>query len=293
MWCYNPSYLPEELIYNLCLNLMHKIFVVNCFCSDASGSGNPAAVVTDFENDDSECQMLAKKLRKPVTVFISDVTEEKPTIKFFYPDTRMPLCLHGTLAAGKIIFATRKQQELICLTDEGRPLYISKFGKECLQVKVSSQELNEYDINKEIVTKMLNLFNTNDITEDLPFYVSSVGSPKLLIPLRSLKLLMNLQPNYQLIKKWSIENNVNGLYVYTKETYSDSSSFHARGFNPKTGHNEDAATGVAAAALASALKKDIKVEQGYAISNPCLIIVTYNSPVEILVGGKISATERF
>lgn len=204
----------------------------------------------------------------------------------------MPLCLHGSLAAAKILFATRDEQQLICLTDEGKKLNIRKSAEGYLQIKVSSQEFVEKEIKKEIICNMLNLTNANCITDDLPFCVSSVGSPKLLVPLNSLKLLLELQPDYELIKKWSIENKVNGLYVYTSEAYLDTSDFHARGFNPKTGHNEDAATGVAAAALSLVLKKNIKIEQGYFLKKPCSIIVTYINPDNILVGGELSPIQR-
>lgn len=104
-----------------------------------------------------------------------------------------------------------------------------------------------------------------------------------------MKQLLELKPNYELIKKWSIENKVNGLYVYTPETHLNSSNFHARGFNPKTGHNEDAATGVAATALSLALKRNITVEQGYSINRPCCIVVTYIDANNILVGGQVTA----
>lgn len=268
-----------------------EIFKMNCFCSDAVDSGNPAAVITNFIGNDSERQYIAKRLAKPVTVFLTS-TDELPNIKFFYPDTQMPLCLHGTLAAGKLLFGDKNQQQITCLTDEGKSLCISKSEDECLQVKVSVQKFDNFNVDTNIVGKMLHLNDCHDISRDLPFFVSSVGSPKLLVPLKSLKLLSNLKPNFALIKQWSLENKVNGLYVYSNETTWDNSNYHARGFNPKTGHNEDAATGVAAGALGLALKKNIKVQQGLTMSNPCLISVTYKNPSEIFVGGKVSAFQR-
>lgn len=270
---------------------MESVFVVNCFCTDQKGSGNPAAVVKNFSGIDSDRLALAKKLGKPVTVFISELADNEPELRFFYPDTQMPLCLHGALAAAKILFENKDNQQLICVTNDGKKLCFNRSKEGYLQIKVSLQECEKNEIRKEIICEMLNLQCTSCIDQDLPFCISSVGSPKLLVPLNSLKLLSELQPNYELIKKWSLENKVNGLYVYTSETYLDSSNFHARGFNPKTGHNEDAATGVAAAALSLVLKKNIKIEQGYFIKKPCSIIVTFINPDNILVGGEISAIQ--
>ena len=269
---------------------MENIYLVNCFCTSQEGSGNPASVVTNFSGADSDRLALAKKLGTPITVFLSDATISAPILKFFYPDTQMPLCLHGALAAAKIIFAKQNKQQLTLLTDAGKKLNVNRSEQGYLQIQVSNQEFARDKIKKEIVCEMLNLTNVNSIDENLPFCISSVGSPKLLVPLNSLKLLAELQPNDEVIKKWSIENEVNGLYVYTSLT--NSSVFHARGFNPKTGHREDAATGVAAAALSLALKKTIKIEQGYFIKRPCTISVTYINPNNIWVGGKVSTIRR-
>lgn len=263
------------------------ISLVNCFATDQINSGNPAAVVTNFSGSDFDRLALAKKLGSPVTVFISDCYADKPVLHFFYPGTRMPLCLHGTLASAKVILEHRNTDQLICLTEAGEQLVIKKIDEQNFQVEVSSRDIEKYIVNVENVLKMLNLNSANYIDNDLPFCVASVGSPKLLIPLNSLKCLSELQLNVELIKSWSIENNINGIYVYTNETINSSADFHARGFNPKTGHNEDAATGVAAAALSSVLKKNITIEQGNFIKKPCAITVTYINPKSIFVGGRV------
>ena len=128
-------------------------------------------------------------------------------------------------------------------------------------------------------------FNNTIISTHLPMGVASVGSPKLLIPIVSSHELFKLKPNFAIIEKWSIENNVNGVYAYARD--ENDLVFHARGFNPKTGHNEDAATGVAAAVLSMLLKKDIIVKQGRSINQPCSIFVRYLSKESIWVGGLV------
>lgn len=270
--------------------MMHQILLFNCFCTDQNNSGNPAAVVTNFVGDNLEKLSLAKAIAKPVTVFISAITGNAPVLDFFYPDTQMPLCLHGTLAAGKFIFDTTEKQDITCLTVEGKRLEIVRTQEEYFQVRVSSHEFKKNIVEKDVVAMMLNLEQITHIANDLPLQIASVGSPKLLVPLTSLKLLSELRPNFELIKRWSIENGVNGLYVYTSEHHA-SSDFDARGFNPRTGHNEDAATGVAAAALALALGKSIQLKQGQALGRPCYIVVTYKNANDILVGGKVSDSE--
>lgn len=212
-----------------------NVFLINCFATNQKGSGNPATVVTNFSGTDFDRLSFAKKSGSPVTVFISNVDANEPVLNFFYPEAKMPLCLHGALAAASILLEQRNSEHLIFLTEAGKKLHIKKSGERRLQVHVSLQSIEEHKINESAVLKMLNLNNTDHINSHFPFCVASIGSPKLLVPLNSLKCISELNPNYKLIKNWSVENNINGLYVYTTETTIDSADFHARGFNPKTG----------------------------------------------------------
>ena len=261
-----------------------KINVINCFCTIEEGSGNPAAIVTEFKGNDQAKQKLAKDLETPVTVFISDIKNQSCHLEFFYPDTEMPLCLHGTLGAGYFLLNESLFSNLVCTTKNLTQLLVRKMG-EIIQVKVSSQPTPEAPFDEISVCQMLNLESNETISTEYPFVISSVGSPKLLVPLVSLELLNRLKPNFELIKKWSIEYNVNGLYVYTNDSRINSFDFYARGFNPKTGHTEDAATGVAAAALALLLEQSIVVGQGEFIKRPSEMTVTYEDSENIWVGG--------
>jgi trans-2,3-dihydro-3-hydroxyanthranilate isomerase len=261
-----------------------EINIINCFCTKEEGTGNPAAIVSHFTENRQEKQILAKKLGMPVTVFISE-TKKNYHLEFFYPNAEMPLCLHGTLGAGHILLNDTKLTNLFCTTKSGSKLHIRK-NEDIIQVLVSAHRIPEININKPEISKMLNLKNINEISSEFPLTISSVGSPKLLIPLSTFESLAALAPNFDLINKWSIANEINGVYVYTKDSRSGAFNFYARGFNPKTGHNEDAATGVAAAALALSLKQNLIVGQGAFIQRPSEINVVYEDAENIWVGGR-------
>jgi trans-2,3-dihydro-3-hydroxyanthranilate isomerase len=263
-----------------------EIDIINCFCTEETSSGNPAAIVKNFIADSNEKQKLAKKLGMPVTVFVSHIKNENYNLEFFYPDTEMPLCLHGTMGAAYILLKDTALNNLVCITKSKSKLLIRNEG-DIIQVLVSSDRVPEVIPNKLEICKMLNLKGINEIETEFPLTVSSVGSPKLLVPLISLESLARLKPNFDLIAQWSIKNQINGLYVYVKVSQDNTFDFYARGFNPKTGHNEDAATGVAAAALALFLKKSILVGQGAFIQRPSEINVSYDCPKNIWVGGRV------
>jgi PhzF family phenazine biosynthesis protein len=273
------------------MSSMMEMNIINCFCIKETGSGNPAAIVRNFTQDENEKQALAKRLNLPVTVFLSEIIDGTYNIEYFYPETEMSLCLHGTIGAAYIISREKNLVELTFITKDKKSLK-TRIVENAIQVHMSSQSTPSISIDKLKICKMLNLKNDDEIDLELPFLVSSVGSPKLLVPLKTMELLGSLKPNFDLIAEWSIVNAINGFYVYTKYVNSDDFNFYARGFNPKGGHPEDAATGVAAAALSLALKKDIVVGQGIFLNRPSKIIVSYENQNNIWVGGKAQESIR-
>lgn len=264
-----------------------NIDIVNCFCTKEANSGNPAAIIHNYIDGRNEKQKLAKKLGMPVTVFLNDTNQSEHHVEFFYPETEMPLCLHGTIGAAYILFQNESGNHLELIAKNDNRLAI-RCNKEIVQVRVKECEMPITQINHHAIVDMLNLKNADEkIDDELPFTVSSVGSPKLLVPLVSFELLASLEPNFDLITEWSRETGVNGLYVYTKDVRDHDLDFYARGFNPKTGHHEDAATGVAAAALALSFNRSIVVGQGKFLNRPSEINVSYEDANNIWVGGKV------
>ena len=76
-------------------------------------------------------------------------------------------------------------------------------------------------------------------------------------------------PNLDLIRQWCKKYSINGVYAYSNDTERSASDYVGRNFNPLFSHQEDIATGVAAAALAFMLnlkndskKNNFTIEQG-------------------------------
>jgi trans-2,3-dihydro-3-hydroxyanthranilate isomerase len=264
--------------------------ILNCFCTDLPNSGNPAGVIFDFAGDRIEKQKLAQQRQLPVIVFIDQVDSDVPVLQFFYPNIETNLCLHGALAAVFLLMNQRRADYITVSNAVGTLLQAIKLDNQVAQIKVSAEPAPTYNPDQKMLKKLLNLDDFNEISTDLPMVVASVGSPKLFVPLRSTEALATLHPNFDLIKQWSLEHKINGLYVYTSES-KDPQLLQARAFNPKTGQNEDAATGVAAAALALVFKKNLIIKQGHFINKPSQLMVTYRNSEEIYVGGKVIANE--
>jgi trans-2,3-dihydro-3-hydroxyanthranilate isomerase len=254
--------------------------------------GNPAAVVTDFLGNETEMQLLAKKLNMPATVFILPSANAGAAVKlrFFSPHSELSMCGHGTLAATSYLFSDRQEGELIAETQQGKTINIRKRRDGVLQFDSLPAQILNIDFNRKVICDLLRLENPFSFKNNLPFCVASIGSPKLIVPVQSRDVLMSLSPNFNAILVWSSASKVNGLYVYTDDVVESSSNFHARSFNPLSGNNEDAATGVAAAALASVyanakdIAGDIVIEQGDCINRASRLTITVEGN-KLKIGG--------
>lgn len=176
----------------------------------------------------------------------------------------MPRCLHGTLAVAKVLLDLEGAKIKTLKTKSGLVLHVA-LSDDIVQVQVAQQPIPEFEWNKDEVEALLSI-NPSDIDSNLPYTIASVGSPKLLIPLKSPKRPETPKPQFKKIAQWSNQHGVNDFYVYAP---LQEGKFTARGFNPKTGHKEDAATGVAAGALATCLKRSFTIDQDLFINRPC------------------------
>lgn len=66
-----------------------------------------------------------------------------------------------------------------------------------------------------------------------------------------------MEPNLHLISQWCKKYSVNGVYVYSNDNENSHSDYVGRNFNLLFSHQEDIATGVAAAALGFMLNLNI------------------------------------
>lgn len=270
-----------------------KKSILSCFCisninssmeKTEPSSGNPAGLIEEFEGNTNEMQELATQLNLPVTVFIQDQIQT-PLLRFFYPTCEMPLCIHGSLGAGYLLLKRYQQQSITAVTKNGQSLRLTNKNNDVF-LEVNRGQILPISPDLDVINQLLGLKINIVLDKNLPLCVATIGSPKLLIPLKQFDSLAALKPNFYFIKKWSIENGINGLYVYSADVNNKDYDFVARGFNPKGGKNEDAATGVAAGALYEALQTNFNILQGEFMSQPSCIKV-YGNNEQLCIGGLV------
>jgi PhzF family phenazine biosynthesis protein len=254
--------------------------IVNVFSINNKG-GNPCAIVDNANNlTTKEMQRKATLLDFPESIFIIH-NKNQYILRFFATKNELPLCCHGVLGAAFYLYKSN------CL----QPIYIQAYhNQNKINVECSGDLMTMFIKNNGIIvdssldfptiSKLLDIDHIA-IDKQLPCAIASIGSPKLLIPIINREILFDMAPKLDLITQWCKNHRVNGIYAYSKDTENTNSSYVGRSFNPLFSHQEDIATGVAAAALCLLISKskgelesNYIIEQGSNLHKPSKIYIS-------------------
>jgi len=275
-------------------------YKINAFAKTKNG-GNPAGVVIDEVNlTDNEMKKVAMILGLSETAFVtkSDVADYK--VRFFTPTDEVDLCGHASIGT----FSTLLSKGLIIpgqYTQETKAgiLNIEVFKDTTIMMNQNLPEFSDF-INPIEIAESLNI-SMDDLDENLPIQIVSTGLRDIIVPVKNLKILNGIRPDFKKVSEISEKYKVVGYHIFTKDSLYQSNA-HCRNIAPLYGINEESATGTASGALACYLHKQGRLqndkllrlifEQGYLMSLPSEILVTLiiedDKVVEVKVGGKAS-----
>ncbi|SKC88630.1 phenazine biosynthesis protein PhzF family [Burkholderia sp. CF099] len=247
-------------------------------------SGNAAIVVEDSALAEPERLKFAQRQDASATVFVEADAAGDMQLDYYYPHARSPLCLHATLAAGAVFFERHP--------DIGRVRFVTSMHRQTLEVErvdegifvgVKAQPCPALTGHVAETARLLRVEPADVMgTPGL----ASVGSPKLLVEVAEQSVLAALRPDLEGIAEWSRKHGVSGMYVYCR-LHDD--VYAGRNFNHLESRFEDAATGVAAGALALSLKRSITLLQGDALRQPCTLMARYADGT-VQIGGRAVRT---
>lgn len=273
-----------------------KVFIVNAFTKAKKG-GNTAGVIFDADGL-SELQMkrIAKQLGFAETAYVSKSQCADFCIRFFSPTDEVLLCGHATIAACSIM----KDREVIT---EGAYLQETKAGILGIEIGRNSVFMEQVppcffdELESLDVVNALGI-EKQDLLHGLPIQIVSTGLKDVLIPVRSLDVLLGLRPNLEKVSELSKLHGIVSFHVFSLETMFGNTA-HCRNFAPLYGISEESATGTSNAALACYLHhhgsvepelRQFVFEQGYCMDSPSEIIVRLGVQrgviVNVCVGGE-------
>ena len=274
-----------------------KLYSLNAFGKVIDG-GNPAGVVLDADQlSENQMRQIAKKAGFSETAFVQKSDKADFKVQFFTPNNEVDLCGHATIAT---FFLMNK----INLLQAGKYTQETKAGVLDIEIKptgviLMNQKLPEFfsEIDKTEIADSLNI-PTEMMCSDLPIQVLTTGLKEIFIPIKNLKDLFEMKPNFEKVAEISKKYNVVGYHLFTFETKFKSTA-HCRNFAPLYDVPEDPATGTAIGALSCYLFQNKRIndkqsenlvyEQGYSVGRPSEILgnlkIKEGKIVEVKVGG--------
>ena len=290
-----------------------KVITVDVFAAGNNG-GNPAPVVLNADAmSDSDMQEVARR-----TGHESGFVKSAPpgsdydfSLHFWVPNHPMEMCGHVTVGTvwlmKKLGMLSRNELMIATLSGKVYARILQHPDNNDFSVEITQPAGLVTEIPGGLATQqeiMAVLGISHEQLADFPIVNARTSRIKTLVPLKNSQILHNLQPDFTQIADLCERIDSTGLYPYAAdENHPD--TFFARQFPKSSGYREDAATGIAAAALAFGLRDSGEVDtrservfinQGQAMGRPSQLEVTYrlnpNGEAEgCWLGGQVQFSE--
>ena len=265
-------------------------------------SGNPAGYV--FLNDselltENEMQQIARELKGYVNEvgYVNRVGDEF-NLKYYSSECEVAFCGHATIAIMYDLLKGNKdlvtQKEVFINVTAGKLSVFNNINEEdAVYIMAPDPDFLECNLSTPQIAESL-CAEILDIDDSHPIRLVDGGLRTLLVPVRTLSACLSLMPDQEGLKLFCLDNGIDIVLVFTKETFKSGSSYRTRVFAPKFGYLEDPATGSGNSSFGYYLidqklwDGDITVEQGPDRGNPNFIKLkkyTANEKVNILFGG--------
>ncbi|MCO7127571.1 PhzF family phenazine biosynthesis protein [Sporolactobacillus shoreicorticis] len=277
-------------------------YTLDAFTKNGSG-GNPAGVV--LESDllgKSEMQMVARKIGLSETAFVQHSNDADFKMSYFTPNSEVNLCGHATIAAFSLM-RLEKKVSIGSYTLETKAGLLKATICDDNQIYLSQTLPNFYEQpDKEEIARSLNV-STSDFDENLPIEVVSTGLRDILVPIKNVRLLNKIKPDFSRIINVSKKYQVIGYHLFTLNTENNLTAY-CRNFAPLYSIPEESATGTSTGALTCYLYKYNKTkgnemlsfEQGYSMKRASSLFskltVKNRTITRIEVGGTASNVRR-
>ena len=268
--------------------------------ADSPLQGNQLAVFLDSGTlSTEEMQEIAREMNFSETTFVLNSKEDANSpegfrTRIFTVEEELPFAGHPTLGTSFVL------QEILGRKEITLPLKVGKVNvtfvpgeKGLYGEMVQPEPVFGKTHQREEMAEILRI-RPDEIDDSIPIESVSTGNEFIIVPLKYLKTLEEIQPDFSLMDRYIQERGGHFFYLVCRETVDKNAILHARmifygGEDPATG----SAAGPAAAWL---LKhgilepgKQAFLEQGIEMKRPSRIYVQgklkNGAPSEIKVGG--------
>jgi PhzF family phenazine biosynthesis protein len=263
--------------------------IVTVFAASPQG-GNPAPIIADATGmSDADMQAVARRFghESGFVLPAPPASDCDFALRFWVPEHEMEMCGHATVGAVWLLdqLGRLPRDQVTVHTASGEVIaHVSGRGTDAARVAISQPCGQIEPIPERAEAEILSVLGiTAADRAPLPIQNACTSRVKTLIPLASVAILDALQPDFTRMVQICDRIGSTGLYPYAP---SDPANrvFDARQFPKASGYPEDAATGIAAAALVFGLlannlvaadERPIRVRQGRAMGRPSEITLRF------------------
>jgi len=285
-----------------------EVHLINVFPAAENG-GNPAPTVARADGmSAADMQAVAQAYGHECGFVCSPPagTDYDFSFRFWVPNHEMEMCGHASVGAVWLLdrLGMLPKDQLSIWTLSGRvDARVTRDGDGGVQIEITQpkgqvETLSSPDIEAEILSVLG--ISSNELAP-LPIQNAATSRVKTLIPLKSVAVLDGLKPDFRRVEQLCERIGSTGLYPYAALDLA-TRQFDARQFPKSSGYPEDAATGIAAAALAfgllenglvSADERPVRVRQGRAMGRPSEISLRFRRDAQqqiqgLWLGGPVS-----
>lgn len=271
--------------------MIPEIHVVDVFAAGPRG-GNPAPIVVDAAGmSDAQMQEVARRYGHESGFVLPPAAGPACdfALRFWVPNHEMEMCGHATVGAvwlldrlgrlpgDRLSIQTRSGRvEARIVERDSRGAHV-----EITQPAARIEALPGSAAAQAEILSVLRI-TANELAA-APIQNACTSRVKTLIPLKSPAALDALRPDFRRVEQVCAQIGSTGLYPYAVAD-AKARLFDARQFPKSSGYPEDAATGIAAAALAFGLlanslveadDRTIRVRQGRAMGCPSEIALRF------------------
>jgi len=250
---------------------------LDAFASELS-AGNPAACLYIEALDAltrDEMQTIAAQHKGFVSevVYCGRSKEADFDLVYYSSECEVDFCGHGTIACMYSLICSDgsllKKPRLTIRTKKGLLTVYNEIAQQDAVFIAAPAPV--YNDARHVAGRIAQALTAGEtmLSSEYAVELINAGLNTLIVPIRSLPGLIALFPPEQALKAYCLQNGIDIILVFSKETENPRHAFHTRVFAPKFGYLEDPATGSGNSALGYYLLKhglwdggDISIEQG-------------------------------
>jgi PhzF family phenazine biosynthesis protein len=260
--------------------------------ADGQYGGNPLPLVVDAAGmADADMQSVAASAgHESGFVFLApEHSNYDYEFRFWVPEHEMEMCGHATVGAVWMLerLGRLPRNNVRIWTKSGIVEAIVTKRMEGTWVEISQGKgvvetiSNDTGIYEDFLSTLG--MEASGLSQQYPIQNSKTSRVKTVIPVQSVSNLDGIHPKPQAVRSLCERVGSTGLYPFAVIVGEGKQVFSARQFPKNSGYIEDAATGIAASALAFALlenglvdmESEITVKQGRAMGAPSSISIRF------------------